>query len=60
MLINTNANSRIASAARTSYLVRQIQKAARKSALGSILHNKVSFSVRGCNPMNQNSSAFLR
>ena len=36
MLINTNANSRIASAARTSYLVRQIQKAERKSVLGSI------------------------
>ena len=36
MLINTNANSRTVRAARTTSLVRQIQKVARKTAPGRI------------------------
>ena len=36
MLINTNVNSRTVRSAHTSSLLRHIQKAARKSALGSI------------------------
>ena len=36
MPINTNANSRKARAARTSFLLLQSQKAARKNSLGSI------------------------
>ena len=46
MLINTNANSRIVRSANTSSLLRHIQKAARKSALGSICNQLANKSHR--------------